>query len=86
MVAREERIARHTLVELEQEEQSLDRRRRWCRERRSRDLLGISATAVDANDLKRCDVRFDGYAERVYADPSQPDAPARDIDGRAGSR
>src|SRR4029453_17236341 len=35
---REERIGKYTLAELEEEEQSLDRLRRWFRELRSRDL------------------------------------------------
>jgi DNA-binding transcriptional regulator PaaX len=64
---KEESIGKYTLAELEEEEQSLDRLRRWHRELRRRDLLGIDVS-VDAGDqLKRCEERFDTYAEHVYA-------------------
>jgi hypothetical protein len=86
-LAKEERIAKYTLAELEEEEQSLDRLRRWYRELRSRDLLGIPATRDAAIDLKQCEERFEVYADHVYAALSQPDAspggPA-DIDSQAG--
>jgi hypothetical protein len=71
-LAKEERIAKYTLAELE-EEQSLDRLRRWYRELRSRDLLGIPATRDAAIDLKRCEERFEVYAEHVYAALGQSD-------------
>ena len=70
---KEERIGKFTLAELEEEEQSLDRLRRWYRELRSRDLLGIPATRDAGAGLKQCEERFDGYAERVYATLGQPD-------------
>jgi hypothetical protein len=69
---REERIAKYTLAELEEEEQSLDRLRRWYRELRSRDLLGIPATTDSATSLKRCEERFETYADHVYATLSSP--------------
>lgn len=72
----EERIGKYTLAELEEEEQSLDRLRRWFRELRSRDLLGVSATQDAGTELKRCEARFDGYAERVYAALGQADRPS----------
>jgi hypothetical protein len=85
----EEAIAKYTLAELEEEEQSLDRLRRWYRELRSRDLLGIPATRDAAVDLKQCEERFEVYADHVYAALSQPDGspvgPA-DIDSQAGWR
>ncbi|HWJ52748.1 MAG TPA: Chromate resistance protein ChrB [Propionibacteriaceae bacterium] len=71
---KEERIGKYTLAELEEEEQSLDRLRRWYRELRSRDLLGIPATRDAAIDLKQCVERFEVYADHVYAALSQPDA------------
>ena len=69
----EERIGKYTLAELEEEEQSLDRLRRWYRDLRGRDLLGVPATRDAAAELKRCEARFDGYAERVYATLGQSD-------------
>ncbi|MBA3528051.1 MAG: chromate resistance protein ChrB [Propionibacteriaceae bacterium] len=71
---KEERIGKYTLAELEEEEQSLDRLRRWYRELRSRDLLDISATRDAGVELKQCEERFDVYADHVYAALSQPDA------------
>jgi hypothetical protein len=70
----EERIGKYTLAELEEEEQSLDRLRRWYRELRSRNLLGIPVTTDPATALKICEERFDTYAEHVYAALSNPDA------------
>jgi hypothetical protein len=70
----EERIGKYTLAELEEEEQSLDRLRRWYRELRSRNLLGIPVTTDPATALKICEERFDAYAEHVYAALSNPDA------------
>lgn len=69
----EERIGKYTLAELEEEEQSLDRLRRWYRDLRRRDLLGVPATRDADAELKRCETRFDGYAERVYARLGQAD-------------
>jgi hypothetical protein len=63
----EEQIGKYTLAELEEEEQSLDRLRRWYRDLRGRDLLGVPAARDAGSELKRCEARFDGYAERVYA-------------------
>ena len=71
---KEERIGKYTLAELEEEEQSLDRLRRWYRELRSRDLLAIPASIDSATDLKTCEERFAVYADHVYAAVSNPDA------------
>lgn len=73
---KEERIGKYTLAELEEEEQSVDRLRRWYRELRGRDLLGIPAAGDAGADLKRCEERFEVYAEHVYAAVSQPEASA----------
>ena len=83
---KEERIGKYTLAELEEEEQSLDRLRRWYRELRSRDLLGIPATRDAAFDLKQCEERFETYAEHVYAALSQPDATSGGPGVRAADR
>ena len=71
-LAKEERLGKYTLGELEEEEQSLDRLRRWYRELRSRDLLGIPATTDSATALKLCEERFEAYADHVYAVLSTP--------------
>jgi len=69
---KENRLGKYTLAELEEEEQSLDRLRRWYRELRSRDVLGITATTDSATSLKQCEERFEAYAEHVYAVLSRP--------------
>lgn len=70
---REEAIGKYTLAELEEEEQSLDRLRRWYRDLRGRDLLASPPASDATTDLKRCEQRFDIYADHVYtAVGSQP--------------
>ena len=69
---KEERLGKYSLAELEEEEQSLDRLRRWYRELRSRDLIGIPATTDSATALKVCEERFEAYADQVYAALSTP--------------
>jgi hypothetical protein len=71
-LTKEERLEKYTLGELEEEEQSLDRLRRWYRELRSRDLLGVPATTDSATALKLCEERFEAYADHVYAALSTP--------------
>ena len=69
---KEERLAKYTLAELEEEEQSIERLRRWYRELRSRDLLGIPATTDSATTLKLCEERFETYTEHLYAVLTNP--------------
>jgi hypothetical protein len=70
---REEQLGKYTLAELEEEEQSLDRLRRWYRELRSRNLLGMPTASDPVTALKMCQERFDTYADHVYAALSSPD-------------
>lgn len=69
---KEERLGKYTLAELEEEEQSLDRLRRWYRELRNRDLRSVPASTESATALKVCEERFESYAEQVYATLSSP--------------
>jgi hypothetical protein len=56
-----------TLAELDEEEQSLERLRRWHRDLKLRDLFGApSANAAD-RQLKHCQARLEDFAEHVYA-------------------
>jgi hypothetical protein len=55
-----------TLAELDEEEQSLERLRRWYRELKLRDLFGAPSADKAERDLKRCQARLDDFAERVY--------------------
>jgi hypothetical protein len=56
-----------TLAELEEEEQSLDRLRRWHRDLKARDVFGAPASADADQQLKHCAERFDDYTFRVFA-------------------
>jgi hypothetical protein len=83
---KEVRIGEFTLAELEEEEQSLERLRRWYRELRGRDLLAVPATRDAGVELKLCEERFDGYAGQVYATLGQPDTALSVTGGGGGSR
>ena len=63
---REHRRRKYTLAELEEEEQSLDRLRRWYRELRVRDLLGTPGTGEGDLRLKECADAFERFAEAVH--------------------
>jgi len=56
-----------TLAELDEEEHSLERLRRWYREIRLRDVFGAASAAEAEQRLRGCRARLDEFAERVYA-------------------
>jgi len=62
----EVRIGKFTLAELDEEEQSLERLRRWYREIKLRDLFGAAAAAEAEQRLKHCAERLEDYANLVY--------------------
>ncbi|MEV0622080.1 Chromate resistance protein ChrB [Nonomuraea sp. NPDC050404] len=66
-IAKEIRIAKFTLAELEEEEQSLERLRRWHRDLTARDVFGAPQAPEAAERLKRCAAVCEDYAERVFA-------------------
>jgi hypothetical protein len=55
-----------TLAELDEEEQSLDRLRRWYRAIRARDLFGAPSAPLAERRLKECTEALEDFAERVY--------------------
>jgi hypothetical protein len=61
-----------TLAELDEEEQSLDRLRRWYRTNRARDLFGAPSAAVAERRLKECAEALEDFAERVYQARERP--------------
>ncbi|MDH6222015.1 Chromate resistance protein ChrB [Streptomyces pseudovenezuelae] len=65
-IAKEIRIAKFTLAELEEEEQSLERLRRWHRDLTARDVFGALEAAEAGERLKRCTTVCEDYAERVF--------------------
>jgi hypothetical protein len=60
------RIGKFTMAELEEEEQSLERLRRWYRELTARDVFGAPDAGAAAQQLKHCTERLDDYADRVF--------------------
>jgi len=66
-IAKEIRIAKFTLAELEEEEQSLERLRRWHRDLTARDVFGAPEAAEAGERLKRCQAACEDYAERVFS-------------------
>ncbi|MER7000283.1 Chromate resistance protein ChrB [Streptomyces sp. NPDC000410] len=66
-IAKEIRNAKFTLAELEEEEQSLERLRRWHRDLTARDVFGAPEAAEAATRLRRCATACEDYAERVFA-------------------
>ncbi|MEU8106303.1 Chromate resistance protein ChrB [Nonomuraea muscovyensis] len=76
-IAKETRIAKFTLAELEEEEQSLERLRRRHRDLSARDVFTAPEAAQAAERLKDCERRCADYAERVFEElhrtlPEQP--------------
>ncbi len=57
---------KYTLAELEEEEQSLERLRRWHRELTTRDVFGAQNAAEAGQQLKHCTERLADYTERVF--------------------
>ena len=55
-----------TLAELEEEEQSLERLRRWHRTIKTRDIFGAPAAGEAEQQLKHCGERLAEYTERVF--------------------
>ncbi|MCK2216926.1 chromate resistance protein ChrB [Actinomadura sp. ATCC 31491] len=66
-LAKEIRQAKLTLAELEEEEQSLERLRRWHRALAARDVFGSPDAERAARRLAECAAACEDYAERVFA-------------------
>ena len=63
---RETSHGKFTLAELDEEEQSLERLRRWYRELKFRDLFGAPSAHAAEKLLKHVGELLETYAERVY--------------------
>jgi Tfp pilus assembly protein PilN len=61
-----------TLAELDEEEQSLERLRRWYRAIRARDLFGAPSAAAAEARLKDCAESLEQFAEQVYQARERP--------------
>ncbi len=65
-IAKEIRIGKFTLAELEEEEQSLDRLRRWYRDLKSRDVLELPQASQGEERFQGCVRLLENYADQVY--------------------
>jgi hypothetical protein len=65
-IDKELRIQKLTMAELEEEEQSLERLRRWYRDIRARDVFGAPQAAEAEQQLKHCTERLEHYTEQVF--------------------
>lgn len=65
-VRKEIAVEKFTFAELEEEEQSLERLRRWYSELESRSVIALPEQAVAAQELEICQKLLDGYADLVY--------------------
>jgi len=61
-----------TLAELDEEEQSLERLRRWYRTIRAWDLFGAPSAAAAEGRLKDCAEALEQFAEQVYQARERP--------------
>lgn len=68
----EVRKGKLTLAELDEEEQSLDRLRRWYRQIRARDLFGAPAGVTAERRLKECGEALEAFGDQVYQAREQP--------------
>ncbi len=58
--------AKFTIAELEEEEQSLERLRRWHRDIKARDVFGAPAATEAEQQLKHCADRLADYTDQVF--------------------
>ncbi|SEP38109.1 Chromate resistance protein ChrB [Amycolatopsis saalfeldensis] len=65
-IAKEIRNRKFTMAELEEEEQSLERLRRWHRDLKARDVFGAPSAAEAEQRLKHCTDRLADYTEQVF--------------------
>jgi hypothetical protein len=65
-IAKEIAKKKFTVAELDEEEQGLERLRRWHRELRLRDVLGAPSAARAERQLKECEARLEDYTQRVF--------------------
>jgi len=65
-LAKEIRTAKFTLAEREEEEQSMERLRRWHRDLTARDVFGAPEAVKAGQRLRQCAAACEDYAERVF--------------------
>lgn len=65
-IDKELRNQKLTMAELEEEEQSLERLRRWHRDIKARDVFGAPGATEAEQQLKHCAQRLEQYTEQVF--------------------
>lgn len=65
-IDKEIRIGKFTVAELDEEEHSLERLRRWHRELKIRDVFGAPAAAEADQQLQHCTERLTEYTQLVF--------------------
>jgi ChrB-like protein len=65
-IAKEIRQKKFTSAELDEEEQSHERLRRWSREIRARDVFGAPSAPLAERRLKECAEALEGFSQRVF--------------------
>jgi hypothetical protein len=65
-VRKEIAVEKFTFAELEEEEQSLERLRRWYEELANRSVITLPEQSVAVQELEICQKLLDGYADLVY--------------------
>lgn len=65
-IAKEVAKEKFTLAEFDEEEQNLERLRRWHRQIRARDLFVAASAEAAERRLKGCTEALEDYAERVF--------------------
>jgi hypothetical protein len=65
-IAKEIRIRKFTAAELDEEEQNLERLRRWHAELRARDVLGAASASEAELRLKTSTERLEAFAQQVF--------------------
>ncbi|GAA0535912.1 hypothetical protein GCM10011581_24520 [Saccharopolyspora subtropica] len=65
-IDKELRTGKLTMAELEEEEQSLERLRRWYRDLMARDVFGAPAAEEARQRLQHCADRLADYTEQVF--------------------
>jgi hypothetical protein len=71
-IEKEIRIEKFTAAELDEEEQNLDRLRRWFRDLRRRDVFVAPSQEGAERRLKECGELLEDFAERVFASGGEP--------------
>ena len=65
-IDKEIRIRKFTAAELDEEEQNLERLRRWFRDLRRRDVFVAPSQAEAERRVKECEARLEEFEARVY--------------------